>query len=191
MSSSSPSVVDCFSPSPPSDSAAVLALASFAQATITINTDSLTANTTDTIQWTSTDLNNDPESFSIELTNTLFHDNFAIGNNIQTTTGSFTFEMPVVPAGYVINIPMSNGKVLKSRSAPATRFHSLTLVTFPTSSQVRLPSPFCRITVSIPTGRDKTYLRPQHLFQLANTTTPGSSSVSGVTTASFASSATP
>lgn len=80
-------------------SAVVLALTSFAQATITIGTINFKGNSTNTISWSSSDVANDPESFSIELINESFHSQFAIANNVETTLNSITFEMPVVAPG--------------------------------------------------------------------------------------------
>lgn len=80
-------------------SAVVLALTSFAQATITIGAINFKGNSTNTITWTSSDVTNDPETFSIELINESFHSQFALANNVQTTSNSITFEMPVVAPG--------------------------------------------------------------------------------------------
>ena len=81
---------------PPSDSAAVLTLVSFAQATITIDQPNIQGNATNTIKWTSTDPNNDAEVFSIELINPGFNRQFAIANNVQTSQGSVSFEWPAL-----------------------------------------------------------------------------------------------
>jgi hypothetical protein len=50
-----------------------------------------------TITWQAT--TTDPGVFSLELVNTIFHNTFAIANNIQTSTGSLTLQLPQVPVG--------------------------------------------------------------------------------------------
>ncbi|KAH7923787.1 hypothetical protein BV22DRAFT_560258 [Leucogyrophana mollusca] len=50
-----------------------------------------------TITWTTA--SGDPATFTLEMVNTLFHDTFAIANNLQSNAGSYTFEMPQVPVG--------------------------------------------------------------------------------------------
>ncbi|KAF5332610.1 hypothetical protein D9611_005284 [Ephemerocybe angulata] len=46
----------------------------------------------------------DPETFTLELTNEEFHDQFALVNNIDPNQGSVTFTVPVVPVrgGYTL-----------------------------------------------------------------------------------------
>ncbi|KAF8514274.1 hypothetical protein JB92DRAFT_3115726 [Gautieria morchelliformis] len=78
---------------------AVLALVSFAQAAITIGGLNIKGNSSNTITWTSSDTSTDPESFSIELINQVFNSQFALANNIPTTQGSITFQLPVVAPG--------------------------------------------------------------------------------------------
>ncbi|KAG1747686.1 hypothetical protein EDB19DRAFT_281670 [Suillus lakei] len=41
----------------------------------------------------------DPSSFSLYMTNTIFHNTFAIGNNVQTSAGILTLTLPQVPVG--------------------------------------------------------------------------------------------
>ncbi|KIJ53675.1 hypothetical protein M422DRAFT_25498 [Sphaerobolus stellatus SS14] len=79
--------------------ATILACAALAQATITITNFNITGNGTSTISWASSDLNTDPESFSIEITNPSFNTQFAVGNNVQTTAGQVMFETPGVQPG--------------------------------------------------------------------------------------------
>ncbi|KAI0050591.1 hypothetical protein FA95DRAFT_1581118 [Auriscalpium vulgare] len=50
-----------------------------------------------TISWTQQA--NDPQVITIELVNTIFHNTFAIANNIQSTAGTITLLLPVIPAG--------------------------------------------------------------------------------------------
>ncbi|THH33168.1 hypothetical protein EUX98_g1023 [Antrodiella citrinella] len=77
---------------------AVALLASYASATIVISTPT-NANSSEplTVTWTSS--SGDPSSFSLELSNPqLFNQQFAVGNNLGTSVGTFTFQMPTVPA---------------------------------------------------------------------------------------------
>lgn len=71
----------------------------FTRATITIQTQNLIGNTTDTIHWTSSDLDSDPDSFSVELNHPEFRDNLALANNVPTANMAITFEMPDVDPG--------------------------------------------------------------------------------------------
>ncbi|TDL26347.1 hypothetical protein BD410DRAFT_783378 [Rickenella mellea] len=56
------------------------------------------------ISWTGS--SGDPSVFSIELLNTIFHNAFAVANNVQTSLNSVTFQLPSVPPGdgYTINL---------------------------------------------------------------------------------------
>lgn len=74
----------------------------FTRATITIQTQNLIGNTTDTIHWTSSDLDSDPDSFSVELNHPEFRDNLALANNVPTANMAITFEMPDVDPGSVV-----------------------------------------------------------------------------------------
>lgn len=58
------------------------------------------------ISWTPAD--GDPTTFSLELVNEVFHNSFAIGNNIPTNTGQLTVTLPIVPAGYDSSLGCSN-----------------------------------------------------------------------------------
>ncbi|KDQ62907.1 hypothetical protein JAAARDRAFT_43997 [Jaapia argillacea MUCL 33604] len=49
-----------------------------------------------TVNWTATTTD---VPFSLELVNTLFHNSFAIGNNLQPGLGTYSFTMPTVPIG--------------------------------------------------------------------------------------------
>jgi len=89
-------------------SAAVLALASFVHGTITIQTSTLKGNSTNTINWTSSDSNTDPESFTIELINPSFNSQFGVVNNVPTAQGSATFELPTVIPGPGYSIQFVN-----------------------------------------------------------------------------------
>jgi len=50
-----------------------------------------------TITWTSAPT--DPATFTLELINTVFHNSFAISNNLVPSAGSVTIQLPIVPAG--------------------------------------------------------------------------------------------
>ncbi|KAF8641092.1 hypothetical protein AX17_000735 [Amanita inopinata Kibby_2008] len=50
-----------------------------------------------TVKWTSDAT--DPGLFSFELNNEVFHNSYAIANNVQTTQGSLTIALPIVPIG--------------------------------------------------------------------------------------------
>ncbi|KAF8515780.1 hypothetical protein BU17DRAFT_93179 [Hysterangium stoloniferum] len=97
-------------------SAVVLALVSLAHATIVITSSDLKGAGTNTITWTSSDPQTDPPSFSIELTNPSFNHQFAIGNNIPTSAGTYTFEMPQVATGQFVDISNVNSVLAQSPS---------------------------------------------------------------------------
>ncbi|KAH8111860.1 hypothetical protein DFH11DRAFT_553244 [Phellopilus nigrolimitatus] len=50
-----------------------------------------------TISWTA--VNGDTQTFSIELANTIFHNSFALANNVQTGALTLNLELPIVPVG--------------------------------------------------------------------------------------------
>ncbi|KAG9309060.1 hypothetical protein JVU11DRAFT_10942 [Chiua virens] len=62
---------------------------------------------TATITWTAS--TTDPNYFSIELVNTVFHNTFAIANNVQTSLGSLTIQLPQVPVGDVNTVYSQSG----------------------------------------------------------------------------------
>ncbi|KIJ11334.1 hypothetical protein PAXINDRAFT_157332 [Paxillus involutus ATCC 200175] len=65
---------------------------------LTINTPTgATTGGTITITWSAS--TTDPTSFTLELTNTIFHNTFAIANTVTTSTGSITLQLPQVPVG--------------------------------------------------------------------------------------------
>ncbi|TFY76590.1 hypothetical protein EWM64_g7420 [Hericium alpestre] len=65
---------------------------------LTLNTpENLSSGGTITISWTTAD--GDPPVFSLELLNTVFHNTFAIANNVQSGAGSITMQIPAVPPG--------------------------------------------------------------------------------------------
>lgn len=41
----------------------------------------------------------DPSSFSLYMVNTIFHNTFAIANNVQASAGMITLTLPQVPVG--------------------------------------------------------------------------------------------
>lgn len=50
-----------------------------------------------TLSWTA--VNGDPQSFTVELQNDVFHKTFGIANNVPTADMSLNLTLPVVPAG--------------------------------------------------------------------------------------------
>ncbi|THH09820.1 hypothetical protein EW146_g8565 [Bondarzewia mesenterica] len=65
---------------------------------LTLNVpDNLSSGGPATISWTTA--SGDPSTFSIELLNTIFHNSFAIANNVQPSLGSITIQLPAVPPG--------------------------------------------------------------------------------------------
>ncbi|KAI0305055.1 hypothetical protein BC826DRAFT_979704 [Russula brevipes] len=50
-----------------------------------------------TVSWITA--SGDPPTFSLELLNEVFHNSFAIGNNIPSNAGQLTVTLPIVPAG--------------------------------------------------------------------------------------------
>ncbi|KAF8730544.1 hypothetical protein AX14_005479 [Amanita brunnescens Koide BX004] len=89
---------------------AILALvAPLACATISIQPPvNAASNSPITITWTSNAPGTDPPVFSIELVNLVFHNSFAIANNVQTTQGSLTLTIPTVPVGDGYSIEFVN-----------------------------------------------------------------------------------
>ncbi|KAF8529212.1 hypothetical protein BU17DRAFT_80401 [Hysterangium stoloniferum] len=73
---------------------ALLALTSIVSGTITIQTTGLKGNATNTVVWSSSNLDADPTSFTIELANPTFRNNLALLNNVGTGQGSATFTLP-------------------------------------------------------------------------------------------------
>ena len=59
----------------------------------------MTAGSTLTITWTAS--TTDAAYFDIELESPVFNNVYAIDNNVQTSLGSITIELPQVLAGYV------------------------------------------------------------------------------------------
>ncbi|KAG2107026.1 uncharacterized protein F5147DRAFT_637111 [Suillus discolor] len=49
------------------------------------------------VTWEAT--TSDPSSFSLYMVNTIFHNTFAIGNNVQSSAGILTLTLPQVPIG--------------------------------------------------------------------------------------------
>ncbi|KAG2052641.1 hypothetical protein BDR06DRAFT_957321 [Suillus hirtellus] len=49
------------------------------------------------VTWEAT--TSDPSSFSLYMVNTIFHNTFAIGNNVQSSAGIITLTLPQVPVG--------------------------------------------------------------------------------------------
>lgn len=80
---------------PPS---AIALLASYASATIVIDTPTnATSGEPITVKWSSQ--MGDPSSITLELSNPdLFHQAFAVGNNLDTSVGQVSFTMPTVQA---------------------------------------------------------------------------------------------
>jgi len=76
------------------NSTALLALPLVFALTINPLTGATTGGTV-TITWSAT--NTDPPYFSIELVNPAFHNTFAIANNVQTSLGELTIQLPQVP----------------------------------------------------------------------------------------------
>ena len=62
--------------------------------TINAPTDATTGGTV-TITWSSS--SSDPSYFTIELVNPSFHNTFAIANNVLTSLGQLTIQLPQVP----------------------------------------------------------------------------------------------
>ncbi|KAF9218146.1 hypothetical protein BS17DRAFT_791951 [Gyrodon lividus] len=78
-----------------------LALALPLVSALTLNTPTgATTGGTITLSWTAS--TTDPAYFTFELVNTVFHNTFAIANNVQTSQGTLTIQLPQVPVGYVI-----------------------------------------------------------------------------------------
>ncbi|GJJ13131.1 hypothetical protein Clacol_007381 [Clathrus columnatus] len=82
------------------------------RATITIQTENLIGNTTNTVHWTSSDLDTDPESFTMELNHPSFHKLLAIANTVPTAQLSLSFEMPdVLPMGGYSLVFVQDGNI--------------------------------------------------------------------------------
>lgn len=70
-----------------------------AQAELVINSVDVVGNGTSTVKFTSTSPDTDPATISIELTNPIFHDQFAVGTNVPVSNGVFIFETPQLSPG--------------------------------------------------------------------------------------------
>ncbi|GJJ13130.1 hypothetical protein Clacol_007380 [Clathrus columnatus] len=79
--------------------ATFLALTAVAQATIVISQVNIVGNGTSFVLFSSTDPENDPASVTIELENPSFNSQFAVGNNINTEIGNFSFQTPSIIPG--------------------------------------------------------------------------------------------
>ncbi|KII93096.1 hypothetical protein PLICRDRAFT_35273 [Plicaturopsis crispa FD-325 SS-3] len=88
---------------------ALVALVPLVSALTLSTPENLTSGGPATITWTNE--SGDPSTFSLELVNTVFHDTFAIANNVVPASGSITINLPSVPArdGYTLEaVDISN-----------------------------------------------------------------------------------
>lgn len=72
-----------------------------------------------TVTWTVT--SGDPATFDLYLTNSDFHNTFALKNSVTTTDGNVTIALPVVPAGsgYTLQAsPVGNVNSVLSQTSP-------------------------------------------------------------------------
>ncbi|KAG2107837.1 hypothetical protein BD769DRAFT_123970 [Suillus cothurnatus] len=81
--------------------ARIAALATFAAplvSALTLNAPT-TASVGDLVNVTWEATTSDPSSFSLYMVNTIFHNTFAIANNVQTSAGLYTLVLPQAPLG--------------------------------------------------------------------------------------------
>ncbi|KIM64200.1 hypothetical protein SCLCIDRAFT_1213637 [Scleroderma citrinum Foug A] len=113
---------------------ALLALPLVFALTINPLTEATTGGTV-TITWSAT--SSDPAYFSIELVNPSFHNTFAIANNVETSLGQLTIQLPQVPvdSNYQLEaINPSNVNDVYSTSATFSIGAQTTATSSPTST---------------------------------------------------------
>ncbi|KAN0135629.1 hypothetical protein V8E53_006520 [Lactarius tabidus] len=84
----------------------------------------------------------DPTTFSLELINTAFNNAFAIGNNIQTSDGTISVTLPVVPvgAGYTLEaVAIGNINTVYGTSSSFSVGATVSSSTSGTSSSISTP----------------------------------------------------
>ncbi|KAH0825976.1 hypothetical protein J3R83DRAFT_7571 [Lanmaoa asiatica] len=85
-----------------------------------------------TITWTAS--TTDPATFSIELVNTAFHNQFAVANNVPTAQGQITIQLPQVPVDNINTVYSQSGDFsVGAASSASTTAASTTAATTATS----------------------------------------------------------
>ncbi|KAF8481015.1 hypothetical protein DFH94DRAFT_438382 [Russula ochroleuca] len=105
-----------------------------------------------TITWSGD--STDPATFSMVLANSNFHNTFAIGNNIQTSAGTLTVTLPIVPADqYTLEaVQVNNINSVIGTSAPFAIGATVTTTSSGSASSTLSSSG----SVSNPTGSSTT-----------------------------------
>ncbi|KAG1763262.1 hypothetical protein EDD22DRAFT_515030 [Suillus occidentalis] len=78
----------------------------------------------------------DPSSFSLYMVNTIFHNTFAIANNVQASAGMITLTLPQVPVGDGYTIEATSNSNINSIYAQSGDFAVSAMTTASTSSDV-------------------------------------------------------
>jgi hypothetical protein len=93
-------------------------------------------------QFTWTSDASDPSTFSLELVNTVFNNAFAVGNNIQTSDGTISVALPIVPAqaGYTLEaVNIGNINEVYGTSSGFSIGATVSSTTSGTSSSISTP----------------------------------------------------
>jgi len=128
-----------------------------------------------TITWTTSA--GDPGTFTLELLNTVFHNSFAIGNNLVPSAGSATIELPIVPAG--------DGYTLE-----AVQIGDINTV-YSTSGSFSISPQSSSTSVTSTSSSSSSGAKSGASSSAISAATPASTSAFGVTTTAPASSVTP
>ncbi|KAG1783358.1 hypothetical protein EV702DRAFT_254877 [Suillus placidus] len=76
----------------------------------------------------------DPSSFSLYMVNTIFHNTFAIANNVQASAGMITLTLPQVPVGDGYTVEATSNSNINSVYAQSGDFVVSAMTTASTSS---------------------------------------------------------
>ncbi|KAG2342043.1 hypothetical protein BDR05DRAFT_423110 [Suillus weaverae] len=76
----------------------------------------------------------DPGSFSLYMVNTIFHNTFAIANNVQASAGMITLTLPQVPVGDGYTVEATSNSNINSVYAQSGDFVVSAMTTASTSS---------------------------------------------------------
>jgi hypothetical protein len=100
---------------------------------LTLNTPTgVTTGGTVNITWQATTA--DPSSFSIYMVNSIFHNTFAIANNVQASAGMLTLTIPQVPVGDGYTIEATSNSNINDIYAQSGDFAVGAMTTSSTSS---------------------------------------------------------
>ncbi|KAG2144726.1 uncharacterized protein EDB93DRAFT_1241260 [Suillus bovinus] len=159
--------------------ARITALASFAiplVSALTLNTPTGSPSVGDLVNVTWEATTADPSSFGLYMVNTIFHNTFAIANNVQTSAGIMTLVLPQVPLGDGYTLEATSISNINTVYAQSGSF-SVTAMTTTTS-----PSSTSTMSTSSSTGSSVT-ASSAHTTNTAPATTAQASSASSTPSA--------